>query len=115
MLLANSLIGAPPKGFRDVVTNIYLDNIAPEFPIGYWVARHGLTSEQYQEAFNDYVGNHGMQLIDVSGYGTAYGWSQKFPGLEYVHLSNSMGTPQAAMLEQLAWLGKEVLPHFTVR
>jgi hypothetical protein len=37
---------------------------------------------------------------------------QKFPGLEYVHLSNSMGTPKAAMLEQLAWLGKEVMPRF---
>src|SRR5207248_9456134 len=40
---------------------------------------------------------------------------QKYPGLEYVHLSNSMGTPKAVMLEQLAWLGKEVLPHFTSR
>ena len=39
----------------------------------------------------------------------------RFPGLEYVHLSNSMGTPQAVMLEQLAWLGKEVLPKFTRR
>ena len=40
---------------------------------------------------------------------------EKYPGLEYVHLSNSMGTPRAAMLEQLAWLGKEVLPEFTRR
>jgi hypothetical protein len=40
---------------------------------------------------------------------------QKFPGLEYVHLSNSMGTPQKVMVEQLAWLGKEVMPHFTGR
>jgi CubicO group peptidase (beta-lactamase class C family) len=71
VVLANSLIGAPSQGFRDVVTNIYLDNIAPEFPIGYWIARHGLTSEKYQEASNDYVGNHGMQLMDVSGYGTS--------------------------------------------
>jgi len=38
---------------------------------------------------------------------------EKYPGLEYVHLSNSMGTPKAAMLEQLAWLGKEVMPKFT--
>ena len=37
---------------------------------------------------------------------------ERFPGLEYVHLSNSMGTPQAAMVEQLAWLGKEVMPKF---
>jgi alkanesulfonate monooxygenase SsuD/methylene tetrahydromethanopterin reductase-like flavin-dependent oxidoreductase (luciferase family) len=40
---------------------------------------------------------------------------QKFPGLEYVHLSNSMGTPQAVMVEQIARLGKEVMPHFVNR
>jgi alkanesulfonate monooxygenase SsuD/methylene tetrahydromethanopterin reductase-like flavin-dependent oxidoreductase (luciferase family) len=39
----------------------------------------------------------------------------RFPGLEYVHLSNSMGTPKAVMVEQLEWLGKEVMPHFTGR
>jgi len=39
----------------------------------------------------------------------------KYPGLEYVHLSNSMGTPKAVMLEQLAWLGKEVVPLFATR
>jgi hypothetical protein len=32
-----------------------------------------------------------------------------------VHLSNSMGTPQEAMVEQLARLGKEVMPEFTGR
>jgi alkanesulfonate monooxygenase SsuD/methylene tetrahydromethanopterin reductase-like flavin-dependent oxidoreductase (luciferase family) len=40
---------------------------------------------------------------------------QRYPGLEYVHLSNSMGTPKAVMLEQLAWLGKEVIPEFVTR
>jgi alkanesulfonate monooxygenase SsuD/methylene tetrahydromethanopterin reductase-like flavin-dependent oxidoreductase (luciferase family) len=40
---------------------------------------------------------------------------QRFPGLEYVHVSNSMGTPQSVMLEQLAWFAKEVKPHFTLR
>ena len=39
----------------------------------------------------------------------------KYPGLECVHLSNSMGTPQAVMVEQLAWLAKEVMPAFTAR
>ena len=38
-----------------------------------------------------------------------------YPGLEHVHLSNSMGTPQHVMLEQLAWLGKEVMPSFVAR
>src|SRR5438132_12334121 len=40
---------------------------------------------------------------------------QKYPGLEYVHVSNSMGTPQHVMLEQLAWFAKEVKPHFPPR
>ena len=71
VVLANSPIGTAGQFFRDVVTNIYLNNIAPEMPVGAWIARHGLIAEQYQEAFNDYVGNQGMQLIDVSGYGTA--------------------------------------------
>jgi len=37
---------------------------------------------------------------------------QKYPGLEYVHVSNSMGTPQSVVLEQLAWFAKEVKTHF---
>ncbi|HXH83278.1 MAG TPA: LLM class flavin-dependent oxidoreductase [Candidatus Tectomicrobia bacterium] len=40
---------------------------------------------------------------------------EQYPGLEYVHVSNSMGTPKAVMLEQLAWFAKEVMPHFTGR
>jgi alkanesulfonate monooxygenase SsuD/methylene tetrahydromethanopterin reductase-like flavin-dependent oxidoreductase (luciferase family) len=40
---------------------------------------------------------------------------EKYPGLEYVHVSNSMGTPQSVMLEQLAWFAKEVKPHFANR
>ena len=40
---------------------------------------------------------------------------EQFPGLEYVHLSNSMGTPRAVLLEQLAWLAKEVMPGFVTR
>lgn len=32
-----------------------------------WVARHGMTSEEYQEYFNEYVGK-GYRLLEVSGY-----------------------------------------------
>ncbi len=71
VVLANSPIGAAAQFFRDVVTNIYLANIGPEIAVGGWVARHNMTADQYQMAFNDYVGNHGMQLVDISGYGTA--------------------------------------------
>ena len=36
----------------------------------------------------------------------------RYPGLEYVNMSISMGTPQKVMLEQLRWFAKEVMPHF---
>jgi len=36
----------------------------------------------------------------------------KYPGLEYVNVSSSMGTPKAVMLEQLAWFAREVMPAF---
>jgi alkanesulfonate monooxygenase SsuD/methylene tetrahydromethanopterin reductase-like flavin-dependent oxidoreductase (luciferase family) len=37
----------------------------------------------------------------------------RFPGLEHVNVSISMGTPKAVMLEQLSWFAKEVMPAFT--
>ena len=36
----------------------------------------------------------------------------RFPGLHYVNMSTSMGTPKAVMLEQLTWFAKEVMPKF---
>jgi|GEM_PF-1985300 len=39
-----------------------------EHGTGAWEARHGLDNAHYQAAFNDMVGNQGMQLICVSGY-----------------------------------------------
>ena len=40
------------------------------------------------------------------------GLQDKYPGLEYVNVSSSMGTPKAVMLEQLAWFAREVMPAF---
>ncbi len=40
------------------------------------------------------------------------GLQDKFPGLQYINVSSSMGTPQAVMLEQLRWFAKEVMPAF---
>ena len=36
----------------------------------------------------------------------------RYPGLEYVNVSSSMGTPKAVCLEQLAWFARDVMPHF---
>jgi hypothetical protein len=71
VVFTNSPIGNPVQDFDILVRNIYLANIQPEVPVGGWIARYNLTAEQYQEAINDYSGNHGMQLVDVSGYGSA--------------------------------------------
>jgi alkanesulfonate monooxygenase SsuD/methylene tetrahydromethanopterin reductase-like flavin-dependent oxidoreductase (luciferase family) len=40
------------------------------------------------------------------------GLQDKYPALEYVNVSSSMGTPKAVMLEQLAWFAREVMPAF---
>ena len=36
----------------------------------------------------------------------------RFPGLEYINLSTSMGTPKAVMLEQFQWVAEAVMPAF---
>jgi len=38
---------------------------------------------------------------------------EKYPGLEAVNTSSSMGAPKKVMVEQLEWFGKEVLPAFS--
>jgi alkanesulfonate monooxygenase SsuD/methylene tetrahydromethanopterin reductase-like flavin-dependent oxidoreductase (luciferase family) len=37
---------------------------------------------------------------------------EKYPGLEYVNVQSSMGTPKSVMIEQLQWFAKEVMPAF---
>lgn len=65
-----------PQGFRPVCVNGYgsggQDRYAALFekregPA--FAARHGLSSSQYQQAFNELVGR-GFRLVDVSGYAT---------------------------------------------
>ena len=37
---------------------------------------------------------------------------ERFPGLETINLSTSMGTPKAVMLEQFQWVAEAVMPAF---
>jgi len=37
----------------------------------------------------------------------------RFPGLEHVNVSTSIGTPRAIMREQLGWFAREVMPRFS--
>ncbi|MGH7323473.1 MAG: LLM class flavin-dependent oxidoreductase [Candidatus Rokuibacteriota bacterium] len=43
------------------------------------------------------------------------GLQATYPGLEYINVSPSMGTPKAVMLEQLTWFAREVMPAFAPR
>jgi hypothetical protein len=40
------------------------------------------------------------------------GLEKRYPGLDRVSVSLSVGVPQAECLEQLEWFGKEVMPEF---
>ena len=40
------------------------------------------------------------------------GMQERFPGLETINLSTSMGTPKAVMLEQFQWAAEAVMPAF---
>lgn len=37
---------------------------------------------------------------------------ERYPGLEEIHLSSCIGTPKSVILEQLEWVGKDVMPAF---
>jgi CubicO group peptidase (beta-lactamase class C family) len=84
------------QGFRLVLVNGYTVNgvdyyasIWDKSPSNAWVARHGLTSSDYQTAFNNYV-SQGYRLKHVSGYTVgndaryAAIWEKTNDGIEWV-------------------------------
>jgi alkanesulfonate monooxygenase SsuD/methylene tetrahydromethanopterin reductase-like flavin-dependent oxidoreductase (luciferase family) len=42
------------------------------------------------------------------------GLQARYPGLQYVNVGSSMGTPKDVMLQQLTWFAREVMPKFAV-
>ena len=38
---------------------------------------------------------------------------ERYPGLDFVNVGSTVGTPQSVVLEQLEWFGREVMPVFT--
>ena len=65
----NISLVCPNTGCRgeDVTRTTEFDRLVP-VPLGSWVARHGLTNAQYQQAFDEFVGQ-GFRLVHVDGYG----------------------------------------------
>jgi len=92
-----------PLGFVPGITPSQLEASTKR---GGWGAAGVPTVEDYMKVGAWFAGTP-EELIAL-----LHSLEEKFPGLEYVHLSNSMGTPQQAMVEQLAWLGREVIPKF---
>lgn len=40
---------------------------------------------------------------------------ERYPGMQHINLSTSMGTPKAVMLEQFQWVAEAVMPAFKTR
>ena len=92
-----------PLGFVPGITPAQLEASTKR---GGWGAAGVPTVEDYMKVGAWFAGTP-EELIAL-----LHSLQEKFPGLEYVHLSNSMGMPQEAMVEQLAWLGRDVMPKF---
>lgn len=92
-----------PLGFVPGITPAQLEASTKR---GGWGAADVPTVEDYMKVGAWFAGTP-EELIAL-----LHSLQEKFPGLEYVHLSNSMGMPQEAMVEQLAWLGRDVMPKF---
>jgi hypothetical protein len=39
----------------------------------------------------------------------------RYPGMQHINLSTSMGTPKSVMLEQFRWVAEAVMPEFHVQ
>ena len=40
-------------------------------------------------------------------------FEERYPGMEHINVSSSIGTPKAVIIEQLEWFAKEVMPAFS--
>lgn len=95
-----------PLGF---VPGITPDQLAGSTRRGGWGAAGVPTVEHYMKLGAWFAGPPEEVVADLRSL------EERFPGLEHVHLSNSLSTPRAVMVEQLARLAKEVMPVFVGR
>ncbi|MGH7041606.1 MAG: LLM class flavin-dependent oxidoreductase [Acetobacteraceae bacterium] len=73
---------------------------------GGWAQAEVPTVEHYTKLGAWFAGTP-AQLIEH-----LQGMQDRFPGLETINLSTSLGTPKAVMLEQFQWVAEAVMPAF---
>ncbi|MDE2582046.1 MAG: LLM class flavin-dependent oxidoreductase [Rhodospirillales bacterium] len=76
---------------------------------GGWAAAGVPTVEHFMQLGAWFAGTP-AQLVEH-----LQGMQERFPGLETINLSTSMGTPKAVMLEQFQWVAEAVMPSFRGR
>ncbi|HUZ62241.1 MAG TPA: LLM class flavin-dependent oxidoreductase [Acetobacteraceae bacterium] len=73
---------------------------------GGWAAADVPTLEHFMRLGSWFAGTP-QQLVEH-----LQAMEARFPGLEHINLSTSMGTPKAVMLEQFQWVAEAVMPAF---
>ena len=73
---------------------------------GGWAAAGVPTVEHYMDLGAWFAGTP-TQLVEM-----LKGFEERYPGMEHISLSSSIGTPKATMLEQFQWIAEEVMPAF---
>ncbi len=95
-----------PLGFVPGITPAQVAAVARR---GGWAAADVPTVEHYMKLGAWFAGTP-AQLVEH-----LQGMQERFPGLETINLSTSMGTPKAVMLEQFQWVAEAVMPAFRGR
>ena len=92
-----------PLGFVPGITPAQVDAASRR---GGWGAAGVPTVEHYMKTGSWFAGPPEELVAYLRDLGS------RFPGLQHVNMSISMGTPKPVMLEQLRWFAAEVMPKF---
>ncbi len=92
-----------PLGFVPGLTPAQVAAVARR---GNWAAADVPTLEHYMKLGSWFAGTP-QQLIEHLKR-----LEERFPGMEHINLSTSMGAPKSVMLDQFQWVAEEVMPAF---
>jgi alkanesulfonate monooxygenase SsuD/methylene tetrahydromethanopterin reductase-like flavin-dependent oxidoreductase (luciferase family) len=95
-----------PLGFMPGMTPAQIDAAARR---GGWDAAGVPTVEHFMRAGAWFAGTPEALIEHLKSL------EERYPGLEYINLSTSIGTPQQVMLEQFQWVAEAVMPAFKRR